>query len=89
MRILLPAIVAGVALGFLGTAFADDTASDTAVASPITYSSDDGITCHHLVHEGEITSVVGCRDKAGWERQRHATEQAILEFQIRSLVKRR
>lgn len=84
MRTLLPLLAAGLALGLSGGALADEATTST--PQPVSYSSNDGITCHHMVHEGEVTSVVQCHSQAGWERLRHVTQQSIYEFQIHALV---
>ncbi len=83
MRACLSILVTGIAFGMSSAAFAGSAAG--ALPTPISYSSNDGMECHALVHEGEITRIVECRDKAGWERQRHLiTEQTIIQMQLRS-----
>jgi len=83
MRACLSALVTGIALCASGAAFAGSAQDE--MPTSISYSSNDGMECHALVHEGEITRIVECRDKAGWERQRHLiTEQTIIQMQLRS-----
>jgi hypothetical protein len=85
MRSSIVIATAGFALLLSGAAYADQATSQDAVPSPISYSSNDGPECHHLVHQGMVTSIVECRDQAGWERQRHMmTQQEILMMQIHS-----
>jgi len=90
MRSYLPVLAASVVLGFAATAYAADTPASGVVPAAISYSSNDGIECHHLVHQGDLTSITECRDRAGWERQRHMmTQKAIFDLQLRGEIQRR
>lgn len=92
MRATLLWLTAGLLVAVSSAAMATD---DTTVVSqgaapppvvttpaPISYSADDGkVTCHHMVHEGMVTSVVQCHTQAGWDRLRMLTQQRIMELQ--------
>ncbi|GEM_PF-2195787 len=90
MRIRLSAIAASVVLGLSVTAYAADAPAQNGVPTAISYSSNDGIECHHIVHQGILTSITECRDRAGWERQRHMlTQKTIFDLQLRGEIQRR
>lgn len=92
MRMNSIVIASLLVLGASGPVLAAETATPdgSATVQPITYQGNDGkIVCHHMVHEGQIESIVQCHTQAGWDRLRHEyTQRTILEIQNRSLIQR-
>ncbi|HEX4534423.1 MAG TPA: hypothetical protein VH000_09340 [Rhizomicrobium sp.] len=80
------------ALSLCATANAAEMQSATAgqdmISAPIAYSGtgSDAVTCQLLTHQGDLVRVEQCHTNAGWERLRHRTQEAIVAFQIHSLV---
>lgn len=87
MRATLLALASGLLLCASGAALAADgdaSAAPPSVPEPVAYSANDGnVTCHHMVHEGMVTSVVQCHTQAGWDRLRLQTQEAVSDFQLR------
>ncbi len=88
MRIALFALASGLALSLAAPAFAEEIVPDAtryATPTPANATPPDARYCHHLVHEGLLTTE-HCRSAKSWEQTRLATQQWLTEYQHHSYV---
>jgi len=89
MRIALLALASSLALSFAAPAFAEETvpeAQHIATPQPVNATQvDTGTYCHHLTHEGLLTTQ-HCRSAKSWEQTRLQNQQWLTEYQHHSYV---
>jgi hypothetical protein len=85
MRSHILAIACGFGLVAASAALADQTQAP--VAQPISAVQDSNpVTCHLLVHEGDLLRTRECHTKHEWDAMRFREQEAIRGFQDRALV---
>lgn len=84
MRKYLLAAISVVGLFASPLAFADDTKP----VAPTPVSSDDSnkVTCHPVIHEGDVVHKADCHTQKEWDRLRFQSQQSLRQWQQQSLT---
>ena len=75
-------------LGLLAPAlaFAQDPQPAPAL-QPASVAHPEPLICHYFYHEGALIRRPDCRTQREWDRIRYETQQELIDFQVRSLMK--
>jgi hypothetical protein len=90
MRVVLIAALSALCLS-AAPAFADGASTNPTSDRPDAQhfpvnNSDTHVTCLNRIHEGMLTDVVDCKTQRTWDRIRRDNQQAVLDWQLHSLV---
>jgi hypothetical protein len=89
MRIALLALASGFALALAAPAFAEEIIPESqhiATPQPVNATQEDtGKYCHHLTHEGLLTTD-HCRSAKSWEQTRLQNQEWLTKYQHHSYV---